>query len=249
MLKRSQNSNYFIEETIRRYDEIARDYSNDWRSYLQATEIIEPIKFKKILGSPPCKILDAGCGTGKHSIYFAECGYDVYGIDLSSKMLEEAIKKSTGLKIKFARGDIRSLNFPDDFFNGVWSVATIAHLVPTDKRIFIQEAYRVLKPNGIFYISTHNRFSRKHLIRMAKFYLSYLVRPSDHLIMRIKTVVVWVKTGYLFLDNRHWFYPTKSSLLKMLRETGFVVLASNSCFSKRLSIYAKKVVTNPKGGL
>jgi ubiquinone/menaquinone biosynthesis C-methylase UbiE len=204
--------------------------------------------FEKLVGSPPRKILDAGCGTGKHSIYFAGQGYDVYGIDKSSGMLREAVKNSVGLQINFAMGDIRSLSFPNDFFDGMWTVAAIAHLPPADKRKFIQEAHRVLKPNGILYVGTHNLFSAKHLTRLAKFYLSHLARSNDHLIVKVKTVVAWAKTGYLFLDNRHWFYPWKGSLLKMLREIGFIILENNSCFSKRLSVYARKVVADPKGG-
>jgi len=248
MSERNQDANHFTEETVRRYDEIAREYSNDWRSRLEVTELVKLTKFEKLVGSPPRKILDAGCGTGKHSIYFAGQGYDVYGIDKSSGMLREAVKNSVGLQINFAMGDIRSLSFPNDFFDGMWTVAAIAHLPPADKRKFIQEAHRVLKPNGILYVGTHNLFSAKHLTRLAKFYLSHLARSNDHLIVKVKTVVAWAKTGYLFLDNRHWFFPRKSSLLKMLRETGFVVLTSNSCFSKRLSIYAKKVVADSKGG-
>lgn len=249
MLKRNriQNTNHFVEETIRRYDEIAREYANDWRGQLDVADLVAPVKFEKLIGLPPCKILDAGCGTGKHSVYFAKHGYEVYGLDKSSGMLKEAVKNSVGLRINFVMGDIRTLNFPNDFFDGVWTVATIAHLLPSDKRKFIQEAHRVLKPNGILYIGTHNLFSIKHLTRLAKFYLSHLMWSNDCLIARIKTVISWTKTGYLFLDNRHWFYPTKSSILKMLRETGFVVLESNSGVSKRLSIYARKTVGDLKG--
>ena len=229
------------EETIERYDEIAREYSSDWRGKLNVVELAQPTRFEELVGSPPRKILDVGCGTGKHSVYFAERGYDVYGIDRSVGMLGEALKNSAGLRISFAMGDMRSLSFPNEFFDGVWTVAAIAHLIPGDKRRFIQEAHRVLKRNGILCIGTHNLFSVKHLTRLAQFYLSYLARPNGRLIAKIQTVMAWAKMGYLFLDNRHWFYPGKGSLLKMLGETGFVVLENNSCFSKRLSICARKV--------
>lgn len=242
------NTNHLVEETVKRYDEIAEEYGSDWRGHLDATEPVKPAKFEKLVGSPPRKILDAGCGTGKHSIYFARQGYDVYGIDRSSGMMREAVKNSVGLQISFAMEDMRSLSFPNNFFDGMWTVAAISHLPPADKRKFIQEAHRVLKPNGILYIGAHNLFSKKHLTRLAKFYLSHLVQSNDHLIAKIKTVVAWTNSGYLFLDNRHWFYPWKGSLLKMLREIGFVVLESNSCFSKRLSIYARKAVADLKGG-
>ena len=72
------NTNHLIEETVKRYDEIAEEYGSDWRGQLDATEPVKPTKFEKLVGSPPRKILDAGCGTGKHSIYFAGQGYNVY---------------------------------------------------------------------------------------------------------------------------------------------------------------------------
>lgn len=228
------------EETVKRYDEIARAYGSDWRGKLDAVELGQPARFEKLIGLPPRKILDAGCGTGKHSVYFAERGYAVYGIDRSSGMLREAVLNSVGLQINFAMEDMRSLSFPNNFFDGVWSVAAIAHLAPEDKRKFIQEVHRVLKNNGILYVGAHNLFSKKHLTRLAKFYLSHLVQSNDHLITKIKTVVAWVNNGYLFLDNRHWFYPWKGSLLKMLRETGFSILESNSNSSKRLRVFARK---------
>lgn len=242
------NAEHLIEETIKRYNEIAEDYSSGWRGQLDATESAKSTKFEKLIGTPPRKILDVGCGTGKHSICFARRGFDVYGIDRSLGMLKEAIQNSIGLQINFTMEDMRSISFPNDFFDGIWTVAAIAHLPPTDKQKFIQEAYRVLRPNGILYIGAHNLLSRKHITRLIRCYLSYLLHSDDCFNAKLKTVATWMKTGYLFLDNRHWFYPWKGSLLKMLRETGFIVLESSSCFSKRLSIYARKVETDPKGG-
>lgn len=236
------------EETVARYDQIAGEYGSDWRGRLDTIELAQPARFEELIGLPPRKILDAGCGTGKHSVYFAGRGYNVYGIDRSTGMLGEAVKNSAGIRIIFAIGDMRSLSFPNNFFDGVWSVAAIAHLTPENKRRFVQEAYRVLKNNGILYIGTHNLLSVKHLTRLTRFYLSHLVRSNDQLIVKIKTVITWARVGYLYLDKRHWFYPRNGSLLKLLRETGFVVLESNPRFAKRLSIYARKVVADLKGG-
>jgi len=242
------NTNHLIEETVRRYNEIATKYGSDWRGKLDATQLIQPEKFKKLIGLPPRRILDAGCGTGKHSVYFAGRGYDVIGIDMSAGMIEEAVKKSTGLRINFALGDMRSLTFPSNFFDGVWTVVAITHLTSEDKQRFIREAHRVLKRDGVFYISSQNLFAVKHLTRLVKFYLRHLACSHDSLINKIKMIVSWAKEGYLFLDERHWFFPKKSLLLRILNKAGFVVVDSNSHFSNKLSIYAKKMVADPKGG-
>lgn len=239
--------NHCVEETIKRYNEIAEEYSRDWRGQLNVAESVEPAKFENLVGLPPRKILDAGCGTGKHSLYFARQGYEIYGMDRSSGMLKEAVKRSPGFQMNFAIGDMRSLSFPNNSFDGVWTVAAIAHLAPMDQRRFIREAYRVLKAGGVLFIGAHNLFSAKHFARMMKFYLSHIVRSNDYLMAKAKTIMTWANTGYLFLDDRHWFYPWKGALLRMLRETGFVVLESTPCFSRRLSVYARKVVLGSKG--
>ena len=178
-----------IEETVRRYNEIATKYGSDWRGKLDATQLIQPERFEKLIGLPPCRILDTGCGTGKHSVYFAGRGYDVIGIDMSAGMMKEAAKNSTSLRINFVLGDMRSLTFPSDFFDGVWTVAAIAHLTSEDKQRFIREAHRVLKRDGVFYISSQNLFAVKHLTRLVKFYLRHLACSHDHLIDKIKMTI------------------------------------------------------------
>lgn len=140
-----RSGNPSIEETVRRYNEIAVEYGNDWRGKLDGTQLIQPEKFEKLIGLPPRRILDAGYGAGKRSIYFARRGYDVAGIDMidmSAGMIEEVAKNSTGLSINFALGDMRFLAFLSDFFDGVWTVAAIAHLTSEDKQGFIREAHQ-----------------------------------------------------------------------------------------------------------
>jgi 2-polyprenyl-3-methyl-5-hydroxy-6-metoxy-1,4-benzoquinol methylase len=63
------------------------------------------------------KILDVGCGTGRHSIELSKRGYSVTGIDLSETQLEKAREKAeiNNLEIDFLRHDARNLPFVDRF--------------------------------------------------------------------------------------------------------------------------------------
>ncbi len=236
------NLNRKEKETIMRYDEIAEDYNKDWRGGHDKTQLKHLKKFIQIIGIPPKKILDVGCGTGKDCLYFASYKYDAYGIDLSQGMLKKAIENSQtkNLKINLSFGNMRKINFPDNYFDGVWTTAAIVHLSPEDKKRAIQEFYRILKPNGFLHIWVQNFFSAKRSFRLLQSYFNYLKNPNIKFGMKIKSLRERMVTGYAYLDNRHWFYPKKYFLIKTLRKAGFSILETNHLFSKRLSIYAKR---------
>ena len=63
------------------------------------------------------KIIDVGCGTGRHSIELSKRGYDITGIDLSETQLEKAREKAKmhNLKIDFLQNDARNLPFENHF--------------------------------------------------------------------------------------------------------------------------------------
>src|SRR3989304_1152048 len=52
------------------------------------------------------KILDLGCGRGRHSVYLSQKGFDVTGIDISTQNILYAGKLSTG-KVSFYVHDMR----------------------------------------------------------------------------------------------------------------------------------------------
>ena len=55
----------------------------------------------EILALPAgARILDVGCGTGRHAIEFAQRGFRVTGIDISSRMLMQAIAKARAVKVE-----------------------------------------------------------------------------------------------------------------------------------------------------
>src|SRR3989339_1866042 len=63
------------------------------------------------------KILDVGCGTGRHTIELTKRGYAVTGIDFSESQLNRAIEKAENqhLKIDFQQQDARKLTFNHEF--------------------------------------------------------------------------------------------------------------------------------------
>ena len=76
--------------------------------------------------------LDIGCGLGRHSIYMAENGFNVYGIDYSNYVIDIVKEKAflKGLDIKLSVGDISSLPYESE---SVDCIAAIGVLSNSDK--------------------------------------------------------------------------------------------------------------------
>ncbi|MBO2448235.1 methyltransferase domain-containing protein [Actinomadura barringtoniae] len=65
----------------------------------------------------PGRALDLGCGTGRNSVYLAQHGWDVTGIDLVETTIAQARQRATtaGVQAHFIQGDITHLEGLGDF--------------------------------------------------------------------------------------------------------------------------------------
>lgn len=99
------------------------------------------------------RILDLGCGNGRHAIYFAREGFKASGIDVSQKAIEWAQDwaRREHLDADFRVGDIAQLPFDDQTFDAVVSHGVLDHVPMEIARKAAQEVRRVLKPGGLFY--------------------------------------------------------------------------------------------------
>lgn len=108
-------------------------------------------KYLKNFDEP--KILDIGAGTGAYSIELANEGYDVTAIELVKHNLMTLKSKSD--KVKASLGNALDLSkFNNDSFDIVLLFGPIYHLIKEEEKIkCIKEAKRVLKDNGLIFIS------------------------------------------------------------------------------------------------
>jgi len=106
------------------------------------------------------KILDIGCGTGRHAIELAKRGYTVTGIDLSESQLSRAREKAAeaGVQVEFIQQDARKLNFQQEFEAVIMLCEGAFSLMETDEMNFqiLQGASKALKPKGIFIFTCLN---------------------------------------------------------------------------------------------
>lgn len=96
-------------------------------------------------------VLDAGCGVGGTSIFIAETtGARVQGITLSTKQLNIAsalAERSIAERLlSFFRMDYCHTAFGNSMFSKIVAIESVCHA--TDKLIFLEEAFRLLRPGG-----------------------------------------------------------------------------------------------------
>lgn len=118
------------------------------------------LREKEINKDKNFKILDIGCGTGRHAIELAKRGYNVTGIDLSPSMLEKAKEnaKKADVNIYFNVADARNPHFEDEFDLVIMICEGGFSLMETDEMNFqiLENASRALKKGGKLIFTTLN---------------------------------------------------------------------------------------------
>jgi tocopherol O-methyltransferase len=109
------------------------------------------------------RVLDAGCGVGGSAIWLArELGARVVGVNVVPGDVERgrryARKRNLADLVTIELQDMTRTNFPDESFDVVWAIESVCH-VP-DKREFLAEARRLLKPGGRLVIADAFRSRR-----------------------------------------------------------------------------------------
>lgn len=101
------------------------------------------------------RILDLGSGLGRHSIFFAKQGFEVYSLDISEYAIDYLTSwcKKEDLNINVRLGDIVSLPYENDFFDCVFAYHSISHADTIGMNKIVSEIKRVLRTDGEVYAS------------------------------------------------------------------------------------------------
>jgi SAM-dependent methyltransferase len=144
------------------YEELFENYGMkyDNESFTQGTigecDFIE----KEIGYNKAIRILDIGCGTGRHFIELARRGYNAVGIDLSKSLIKRAKEKASeqNLQIVFQKHDARKLPFMNEFNLVIMLCEGAFSLMGTDEMNFqiLQNTAKALLPNGKLIFTTFN---------------------------------------------------------------------------------------------
>lgn len=161
-------SSFYFEKgkyySLNSWDTIYKKGGKDYQYYDIAkphrdiNKVIKVFKKKKVK-----RILDLGCGAGRHVIYLAQKGFNVWGVDIAGegiKMTKKLLKKHK-LKANLEIIDIfKRLPYNDNFFDAIISIQTLQHGKLNQIKQAISEIERVLKPGGLLFVTLCGRYSK-----------------------------------------------------------------------------------------
>lgn len=113
-----------------------------------------PVMRNLITELPDGPVLDAACGTGRHTRFLVEAGHEVIGIDSNEGML--AVARAKLPAVQFRRGDLRELPVDDASFRAVTCGLAFGHLPEIGPAV--DELARVVEPGGLVAISAPHPF-------------------------------------------------------------------------------------------
>jgi tRNA (uracil-5-)-methyltransferase TRM9 len=154
------------------------------------------------------RLLNIGCGHGPDFVPFKD-GFELYGIDFSSKMLELAQKYAVkyAFNVNLKEADARRLPYADSYFDWAIAIASFHHIDDKEGRLqALKELYRVLKPGGEAFITVWNKW-QPH----------FWFKPKN-------TTVPWRSTEKTL--NRYYYLFSYGELEKLARHAGFEIVKS-----------------------
>jgi len=128
------------------HDALAEDWRLSWQPFIQTQSFPNQ-----------GRLLELGCGAGNLSLYFAQQGYEVVGVDIAPTAIAWARDNAThsGISATFIEGNVLKLaEIADASFDIVLDGRCFHCIIGSDRAQFLHTAHRVLKPSGTLAINT-----------------------------------------------------------------------------------------------
>ena len=160
------------------------------------------------------QVLDAGCGSGRYTLALVDKCESIIGLDYGDEGLQlaknslSAYPLSVKEKVKFQKGDLIDLPFPDETFDFVFSNGTAHHTINPIKAI--EEIIRVTKKNGSIFLYLYGSggvfwHARKRMNKFMK-----RIPPKDT--RDILKSMGMPSNRFIFEDN--WYVPIENHMAR-----------------------------------
>jgi SAM-dependent methyltransferase len=141
-----------VENVRSTYDAVAARYADAFANELDERPIERGL-LDEVVRASRGPIADVGCGPGHITRFLADRGADVFGLDLSPKMIEVAKTRSPA--IDFRVGSVLAIDAKDETWGGAVALYSIIHLAGEERALACRELARVLRPGAPLLVSFH----------------------------------------------------------------------------------------------
>lgn len=154
-----------------------------WYPGKEGTVEPELLKLDEILRNKNLhRVLDFGCGTGRHVLHLARKGFEVYGFDASTPAIERAkrLLHQERLRAHLRVHDmLHPLPYSDEFFDAVLAIRVIHHTLVENVRRIATEINRVLNLGGYVFVQVPEYGDHQWVLREASS-THQVLEPGTH---------------------------------------------------------------------
>ena len=191
---------------------------------------INPLFQRHVAGYHVCEpycvekaVLDVGTGEGYGTSHIAKVAKSVQGLEFAHPLVEHANSRYGSKKLSYMQGKAEVLPFEEYTFDTVISLQLIEHL--PDYKVFIKEAYRVLKPGGTMVTVTpnkHRMLSGVNPYHFTEFDPPQLGKAMEEFFPHVEVLGLFGSKRYLALKSDEQAFAKKILAIDFLNLRRFV---------------------------
>jgi len=211
-----------IQKTKEDYNIIAKHFSVT-RHFIRP----ELKQFDKLIKDGQ-KVLDWGCGNGNLSLLIKDKKIEYYGVDQSEELLKFAKDffpaQAVNAKVKFYCTADKDKEFPSNYFDLVFMVASFHHLPDRETRLkLLKKTYKEMKPDANLIMTVWNLESN-----WAK---EKSIKEEWEKTSEFDYLIPWKNQAGEIVTKRYYHNFQVAELSELLEESGFKIL-ENSYYNK-----------------
>jgi SAM-dependent methyltransferase len=175
------------------------------------------------------RVLDLGCGYGRHMVALTQCGYDAFGVDVSARAVTRANWRLQSRTAVVATTE--HLPFATACFDAAVSLYTSIGWSGTDSRLILAEAARVVRPGGLLVIDVANGATARRQVGWERVRggLAVWIRWPDTDSIRQRNLVVSTRNFGLYGFDHHR-YNREGLLHEIWATEGWQIAAEHGDF-------------------